>query len=222
MCVGEPMIEQKEAFVVHRALQPFTQGVRFSGSLREDVIVFLSHHGCAKTAAHSRDVADEAIRLASRYAQDLHAAECAALLHDISAVIPVGERVAVAEQLELDILPEERAVPMIIHQKLSVVIARDIFGVDSPSILSAIECHTTLKADASLLDKIIFLADKLQRNAGRPPYKDALATALVQSLDAGVWCYLDYLWQQQAQLSVVHPWLVQAYHQMSRQFQHDG
>ncbi|OLF95341.1 Hydrolase (HAD superfamily) [Bacillus licheniformis] len=34
---------------------------------------------------------------------------------------------------------------MIIHQKLSKVMARDLFQVADEDILNAIECHTTLK-----------------------------------------------------------------------------
>lgn len=66
-------------------------------------------------------------------------------MHDISGVIPNEKRIAAAEALGIDILPEERIFPMIIHQKLSKVMARDLFQVADQDILNAIECHTTLK-----------------------------------------------------------------------------
>ena len=102
-----------------------------------------------------------------------------------------------------------------LHQKLSAVMAREIFGIADEPLLSAIGCHTTLKANASALDKVVFLADKLRWDqAGDPPYLATLRTACGQSLNRGAACYLDYLWQQRSRLPVVHPWFVEAYHQL--------
>lgn len=50
-------------------------------------------------------------------------------LHDISAIFPNEVRIVVAEEFGIEILEEERKFPMIIHQKLSRVIAKEIFKV---------------------------------------------------------------------------------------------
>lgn len=189
-----------------------------TGHLRRDVATFLTLHKQAHTAGHVAQVAAEAQRLAERFGAVTVEAEVAGLLHDISAVIPNDERIAAAHAFGIEVLPEEAAFPMIIHQKLSVVLARDLFGVSNPAPLSAIGCHTTLKADASLLDKVVFLADKIRWDqAGEPPYLAALQQALDRSLDHAVFCYLDYLWQQRATLRVVHPWLVAAHQHLQEQ-----
>jgi predicted HD superfamily hydrolase involved in NAD metabolism len=157
-------------------------------------------------------VAAEAKRLAQRFSVDDTRAELGGLLHDISAVFPTAERAEIARQLGISVLPEEDILPMIIHQKLSVVVARDLYGVMDEGVLSAIGCHTTLKADPSELDKVVFLADKIAWDQpGQPPYLAAMVAALDQSLDEGVWVYLDYLWQQRTTLKVVHPWFRAAY-----------
>ena len=143
-------------------MNTFIQNFTPTGNLRRDVATFLVLHGCADTAGHVAQVAAEAKRLAERFGASLEAAEIAGLLHDISAVIPNEERIAAAHAFGVEVLPEEAAFPMIIHQKLSVVLARDIFGATAPETLSAIGCHTTLKADASLLDKVVFVADKIK------------------------------------------------------------
>jgi predicted HD superfamily hydrolase involved in NAD metabolism len=161
-------------------------------------------------------VAAEAQRLAHQWGEDIASAEIAGFLHDISAIVPSEQRIALAEALHLDILPEERILPMIIHQKLSAVIARELFAIHSPAILDAIGCHTTLKANASFLDKIVFVADKLKWDQqGDPPYLAALAAAAERSLDAAALCYLEYLWQRRASLAVLHPWAIDAYRQLS-------
>ena len=196
-------------------LNTFTPNFTPTGNLRRDVAIFLALHGCADTAGHVAQVAAEAKRLAASFGASVEAAEVAGLVHDISAVIPNEERVAAAHAFGIEVLPEEAAFPMIIHQKLSVVLARDIFGVTQPEPLSAIGCHTTLKADASLLDKVVFVADKIKWDqTGEPPYLAELLRALGRSLDHTAFCYLDYLWQRRATLRVVHPWLVAAHQQL--------
>ncbi|MCB0085433.1 MAG: bis(5'-nucleosyl)-tetraphosphatase (symmetrical) YqeK [Caldilineaceae bacterium] len=183
-----------------------------TGNLPKDIARFFMAHDLAETAKHCIQVATAANSLAIHFGTDHGAAKTAGLLHDISAVIPNAERITAAEQWSVPVLPEEAAFPMIIHQKLSVVIARELFGIEHEQTLSAIGCHTTLKADASTLDKVLFIADKLQWDQpGSPPYLAALEKALSNSLDDGVFVYLDYLWQQRTTLRVVHPWLVAAY-----------
>ena len=201
---------------MHPLIADLTRGVVFTGNIWSDVTTFLVHHQCAETAGHSARVVSEARWLARKFGVHLPSAEMAAWLHDVSAVFPVHERLTAAIDLGLDVLPEEVLAPMIIHQKLSVVIAQEVFEIHDPDILSAIGCHTTLKADASPLDKVVFLADKIRWDRPTPPpYQDAMLAAAERSLDRAVFCYLDYLWQRRDTLPVVHPWLVDAYHQLS-------
>ena len=116
---------------------------------------------------------------------DGDAAESAGWLHDVSVVIPPSDRLIVAESFGLEILPEERRFSLIIHQKLSAAVALDVFRVDDPDVLNAIGCHTTLKAGATQLDKVLFVADKIAWDQpGDPPYLDAILQALDHSLDA--------------------------------------
>jgi len=193
-------------------LDQLSAGVVFTGDMAQDVVALLQHHGCPQTAIHSAAVAAEAQRIAAAVGAEPARAAQAGWLHDISAVIPAEERMAVAEALAIPVLPEERALPMILHQKLSVVVARDLFGVTDAAVLSAIGCHTTLKAGASALDKVLFVADKLAWDQlGEPPYRAAMEAALARSLDAAVCVYLRYLWERRATLAVVHPWLAAAY-----------
>jgi len=193
-------------------LDQLTAGVVFTGDIAKDVVTFLMSHGCPRTAMHSAAVATEAQRIAAAVGIAPHTAAQAGWLHDVSAVIPMEERVAAAEALAIPVLAEERALPMILHQKLAATLARDLFGVTNAEVLNAIGCHTTLKAGASTLDKVLFVADKLAWDQpGEPPYRMALEAALAQSLDAAVCVYLRYLWERRTTLAVVHPWLVAAH-----------
>ena len=187
-------------------------------SLSEQTTHYLNHFNQPHVAQHVKDVAAKAIELATHFGANpdqIAQAEQAGLLHDISAVVPNDKRIALAHELNIDVLPEEKKLPMIIHQKLSRVFAKELFGIDDIEVLSAIECHTTLKANASEMDKLVFIADKIAWDQeGAPPYLDNLLAALDESLDAGVFIYIDYLWQMREQLKVVHPWLVDAYYDL--------
>ena len=206
-------------------LEPLTQltdGIKLTGDVRHDVPVFLVHHGCPKVAAHSGRVATEARRIAKLVGVDESLAELAGWLHDVSAVFPAQERASVARELGLEVLPEEDAFPLIIHQKLSVVLAHEIFGVESEPVLSAIGCHTTLKANATVLDKVLFVADKIEWDQPDvSPYRKDLLTALEQSLDQAALFYIHYLWERRQTLKVIHPWLREAYEQLSSSY-HPG
>ena len=192
-------------------LEYYLQKSKSTGQIETDVRSFLTSFGFPKTAEHCKAVAAEAKRLAERFRCDSLQAEQAGYLHDISVVIPDEKRLDFADNHRIDVLSEEAAFPMILHQKLSVVIAREIFQVSDTQVLSAIGCHTTLKAGASLLDKIVFLADKIAWDQdGIPAYLHEMRTALDRSLDAAVLVYLDYLWNRRSQLRVIHPWLVEA------------
>ncbi len=192
--------------------------LQLTGDLPYDAGAFLGAYPCSKTALHSARVAREAVILATRFGADARAARQAGWLHDISAAIPDLERLTVAEAVGLEVLPEERTFPMIIHQKLSATIAEQLFGVTDAAVLSAIGCHTTLKQDATTLDKVVFVADKIRWDGeGKPPYLKELLMALDRSLDEATFCYLNFLWRQREHLKVVHPWLKAAHTQLASQ-----
>ena len=187
-----------------------------TGDLLADAARLLRDRGRTETADHSQRVAALAQRLARRWGVDEASAKVAGWLHDISAIIPRDHYLRVAEVLGLEVLAEERIAPVLVHQKLSAVIAREVFSVADGPVLSAIGCHTTLKAGSSALDKILFVADKMAWDQpGDPPYLAAMALAADQSLDLAAHCYLDHLWQRCETLPTMHPWALQAHRQLS-------
>ena len=200
---------------MHAFIRKLTAGMRLPVEVSEAVPVFLAQHGFPRTTEHCRLVAAEARRLADLFCEAPRLAEQAGWLHDVSAVIPSGERLQAARLLCLEVLPEEEAYPMILHQKLSAVLAREVFEIEHAGVLSAIGCHTTLKAGSSSLDKIVFIADKLAWDGGgEPPERENILAGLQQSLERGVFVHLDYLWQRREQLRCLHPWFVEAYNEL--------
>ncbi len=192
-----------------------SKGVGLTGDVKADAYHFIARNGYPKIAEHSQRVAQLAKAMAARFSLDEEEAEIAGWLHDVSVVFPNDSRISVAESLGIQVLPEERKFPLIIHQKISKVMAEQIFHVNNEAILSAIECHTTLKEQASPMDMNLFVADKIEWDqSGQPPYLNEIKEAATKSLEGAAFVYIDYMWRRRDRLKVVHPWLEAAYWQL--------
>ena len=204
---------------MHPLLIALTENFAFSGRLPVDVPDFLIFHKRPQTAMHTRSVVEMTRSLAARFGLDASAGETAAWLHDISAVYPNERRLEVSQQLGLEVLPQEEQVPLLLHQKISTVIARDVFGILDPTVLGAIECHTTLKQASTTTEMLVFVADKLAWDQkGAPPYQHDMETALSKSLEAAAWVYQRYLWHS-GKAKVIHPWMQDSYLELKAKYE---
>ncbi len=193
------------------------RGLNLTGYVPQDVRTFLNRHSYPQTIRHSQHVAEEAGRLAFRSGADPRKASRAGWLHDVSVVFLDSQRVEVARALGLELLREEERNPVLIHQKISRLMAQEIFLVNDAEILSAVGCHSTLKAGASLLDKVVFVADKLSWDQkGNPPYYPEMAEAIEKSIDKAALVYIQSLYERHNTLAFcLHPWLIDAYHELT-------
>lgn len=201
---------------MHPILLELKDKLEFKDNIFKDSINLLTQYNKDIVAQHSKRVAAEAERLADIFGENRKNAGVAGVLHDISAVIPNEKKIEVAESLNIEILSEEREFPSIIHQKLSKEIAQLIFGITNEEILNAICCHTTLKSNPTRLEMILFIADKLKWDQeGIPPYLKNVQKGLNQSLENGVFAFIEYLYKNKSNLKIVHPWLTDSYNFLS-------
>ena len=181
--------------------------------LKNEIKQYLVSKNCEKTYYHCMEVGEYAYQLGEKYLTSPEKVSIAGYLHDISAVYPNNQRINVAQKYGIEFNEAEMAFPMIIHQKISKSIAKMDFGIEDNEILSAIECHTTLKKNYSDIDLVLFVADKIKWDQeGKPPYLDGLLQALNCSLENAAYFYIDYILKHD--IKVVHPWLWDAYNQL--------
>lgn len=121
---------------------------------------YLSNHK-ENTLKHVEEVSETAVWLAKIYDLDISKVRLAALLHDISAIMTPQEMYETAKSRNMKIDPAEEKYHFLLHQRISKIIAEERFGINDAEILSAVECHTTLKKKAGMYDKVIFIADKI-------------------------------------------------------------
>lgn len=144
---------------------------------------------------HVLRVVDEACRLARRHGVDEERAALAALGHDILRARPPSDLLALAASMGVQPDPLEQAAPILLHGPLAARLMAERYGVADPDVLAAAAWHTTARAGMTPLEKVLFLADKVEpgksrrsraRMAVRVLAEDDLNAALLMWLDQGL------------------------------------
>ncbi len=171
---------------------------------------YLDHHR-EKTLRHAEQVARTAVGLAGIYGLDTGKVSIAAMLHDISVIMTPREMYETAVSRGMPIDPAEEKYPFLLHQRISRILANEMFRISDPVILDAVECHTTLKKNAGMYDQVIFLADKISWDQeGKPPYDDELLKEKAEaSLDEACYYYIQYQFDHHL-LLMPHQWILEA------------
>lgn len=171
---------------------------------------YLSHNK-ENTLKHVEEVAQTAAWMAGIYDLDISKVRLAALLHDISAIMTPQEMYETAKSRNMEIDPAEEKYHFLLHQRISRIIAEERFGIDDNEILNAVECHTTLRKNAGMYDKVIFIADKISWDQkDLPPYYDILKSKAAESLDEACYFFIKYQFEN-GLLLMPHRWLNEAY-----------
>jgi len=159
--------------------------------LRERAIELLD----PKRVPHVLGCAGEAVRLAQRWGADPYEAEAAGLLHDITKKCTLDEQLLLCDKygmmIDTSIVGMEKA----LHQMTGAAVAYGEFGV-SEAVRDAIRWHTTGKADMSLLEKIIYLADYIEPTRdfdGVEPLRALCYTDLDAAMELGLGMTIDDL-----------------------------
>lgn len=107
---------------------------------------------------HSLNVCLLSIRYAAIHGVDPDTAAIAGLLHDCAKELTISRQTLLAKQVDDRSLPENA----LLHAPAGVKYAQERYGIKDESILSAIRYHTTGREEMTDLEKIIYLADKLE------------------------------------------------------------
>lgn len=116
---------------------------------------------------HSVRVAETAVKLAKLYDASEEKAELAAVFHDYAKYRPLAE---LEHWIRKSALPKDL---LHFHHELwhgpvgSLLIEAE-HGIKDKEIQDAISCHTTGRANMSLMDKIIFVADYIEPGRSFP------------------------------------------------------
>ena len=145
-------------------------------------------------AEHVMRVLDEALRLAAIHDVDRGAATIAVLGHDLLRAHSTERLVAIAEEQGYWIEGAERIEPLLMHGPLAVPILREQYDVHDADVLGAVATHTSAAPGMSRLQKLVFVADKIEpEKLARHPETEEVRRLAETDLDAAFGAYLDFL-----------------------------
>ena len=188
----------------------YVNNTKITGDILVDVNNFLLKNNKEKTLKHVMDVADTNSKIAEKYGLDKSICSICGYLHDISVVIKPSDMLAYMVDNNLFVDEAERKYPFILHQRISRLLAKTFFKIDDEIILSAIECHSTLKSNPSKYDMALFIADKLSWDQeGKPPFYDIVIESLSHSLEKACLSYINYIIDNNMIL-YPHSWILES------------
>ena len=153
--------------------------------------------------AHVLGCRDTAVALAKHWGADVTDAARAGILHDITKAIdgPLQLTLCAAYGKLLDDF--SRKYPKTLHALTGSLVAERIFG-ENKNVVSAIEWHTTGRANMTLLEKIVYIADYIEPNRTIPgveKLRELAFSDIDAALKLGLEMTLEHLARQGAEVS---------------------
>ena len=108
---------------------------------------------------HSIRVANLAIELAKKYNIEPNKAYTAGILHDLAKEITFEKAIQLSRTYNYSLSESELLNKKLLHAPIGAIIVQYELGIIDPDVISAIRWHTTGKAEMSLLEQIIYIAD---------------------------------------------------------------
>ena len=153
--------------------------------------------------AHVLGCRDTAVALAKRWGANETDAARAGILHDITKAIDSPLQLTLCGAYGKILSDFSRRYPKTLHALTGSLVAERIFG-ENAEVVSAIECHTTGKADMNTLEKILYIADYMEPNRDFPGVEQLRALAFTDldaALKLGLEMTLEHLKEQGSEVS---------------------
>ncbi len=153
--------------------------------------------------AHVLGCRDTAVELAKHWGADVTDAARAGILHDITKAIDGPLQLTLCDAYGKILSDFSKRYPKTLHALTGSLVAERIFG-ENKAVVSAIEHHTTGKADMDLLEKIIYVADYMEPNRDFPGVENLRALAFTDmdaALKLGLEMTLEHLKRQGSEVS---------------------
>jgi predicted HD superfamily hydrolase involved in NAD metabolism len=147
---------------------------------------------------HSLGAQRKAIELARFFKlspDEIEQASLAGLLHDCAKLMGPEALIAACQKFNIPLTQEDKDAPQTLHPFVGAEIVKTEFDIDDPAVLDAIRYHTTGRSKMSDVEKVVYIADKIEENTRNPLYTQKI-TALIhgrqkETLDQVVLYILD-------------------------------
>lgn len=153
---------------------------------------------------HSLGVAKKAVELAKFYGVEEETAKKIGIAHDIAKEMTDEEMLEYVKTNNIEIDEIETVKPSLLHGKIGADIATKKYGF-TEDMVNAIKWHTTGRENMSMLEKIIYVADKTEENRKGPRFNLEKSRELsTQNIDET----LIFLMNEFITYNVKNEWLI--------------
>lgn len=147
---------------------------------------------------HTLGVVESAKQLAQRYGADVQKAELAAYLHDYAKYWPIErqKQVIIEQGMPEELLYFDK---QLWHAPVGAYAVQTELGIDDEEILNAVRYHTSGRLQMTLLEKVVCLADYIERGRDFPGVEHIRKLAeenIEQALIAGFDTTIQFLIQK--------------------------
>lgn len=184
----------------------------YDEKMRQDILSRLEGY----RYTHTLGCEKAAIWLGEKYGEDPKKCSLAAVLHDITKRLSREEQLYLCDKYGIIPCDIEKIEWKMLHGKTAAAIAKVEYGAPQ-DVVDAIACHTTGKADMTLLDKIIYLADYIEETRdfdGVEPARELAKTDLDEAL---LYCFDQSLYDLLNRGKLIHPDTMAARNTLIRQ-----
>ena len=146
---------------------------------------------------------DTAVELAKRWGANETDAARAGILHDVTKALDGPLQLTLCGEYGTILTDFDRRYPKTLHACTGALVAERIFG-ENEAVVSAIRHHTTGRANMSLLEKIIYVADYMEPNRAFPGVEQLRQLAFSDidaALKLGLEMTLEHLNRQGSEVS---------------------
>jgi len=155
----------------------------------EKIIEIVSKELSEKRFYHSKCVMERCIEIAKKFKFNEDIAAKVGIAHDIAKEMPSEEKIKYAEKNNIKIDEIEFENPTLLHAKIGSDIAIKELGF-TEEMGQAIRAHTTGIPGMSMLDKILFIADRTSKERDFPDI-EYLNNLLEENIDKAVLYIID-------------------------------
>lgn len=171
---------------------------------------------------HSLEVAKSAKALAEKYGGDSEKMVVAGLLHDVLKEAKAEEIFHYAAEYGITMTPLEKNTPKLWHAMIGAAYIRNELNIEDEEIITAVRYHTTGRADMTLSEKILFVADFISADRnynGVEAVREKAEKSLEAAMDEGLsFTIADLIKDGKA----VHPDTVHAYNDIIMNYKEKG
>ena len=139
----------------------------------EDIKEELKNALSPKRYEHSLGAMEKAIELAEVFGEDKEKAAYTALIHDIAKEMSIEEMLEYALRNNIILTKEDKLITSMLHGIIGADIAKQKYGF-TKEMQDAIYYHTTGRENMTLLDKIVYVADKSEEKTRNSEHANKL------------------------------------------------